>query len=144
MIMDRVFLVSLGVRRILRGWNTIGPMPKDSDSSSFPNVPPQLRKYVPSSVLLRAGTATTKLAQMDRRFQPTHDSTGTSTTEMTRVQVSIERIKYWESTFFPIGASRSWLPLISDCDSHAWNLQETLCMILSKIAVLMRVSDLEN
>jgi hypothetical protein len=115
----------------------------DSEAGSFPNIPPQLRKYVPLNILKQAGTGTTLLAALDSRFEPRHDigQTRPTSSEVYRVSVSIESFRYWEPTFFPKDSVRPWIPLVSDTDCHSWNLQESLLMAISRTAILQRVSN---
>jgi hypothetical protein len=126
--------VSRGLRCLIDNY------PLDSETWEYGNVVPNLRKYVPLSILQKSGTANTCLANKDNRFHPRFNEGGRTNTEITRPAVSIEKLKYWEPTFFPTNSYRPWLPLIHDTDTHSWNLKESLLMLIAKCAILQRVS----
>ena len=114
--------------------------PKDSNSDDYQNVIPTMRENVPRDVLKQAGTVSMGLQQIDTRFEARPDNENKTTNEVYRPCVSIEKINFWEPTFFGKNAVRSWLPLISDVDTHCFTLLECFVMCCSKIAVLQRVS----
>lgn len=70
---------------------------------------------------------------MDRRFEPLLNfDAPKDSTEIHRVAVSVQKLRYFESNFIPAHSTRSWMSLLSDSDFHMYNSLEVLCMAYAK------------